>query len=911
MEKASSSSPSENKKNLLIEEREEVMVSSDKGHCLRKPHFLKPFVTSIDDDDSVAQIPSGDRRLSVSSSSELKQLSSRICFSGFWVAKHQFICWLGKMEALHAPTWRKAGIYEAIKASTYDINKNPCLILSIAKKWCPETKSFIFPWGEATITLEDVMVLLGFSVLGSSVFAPLETSEMRDSVNNLKKARVENVNAGTSFRVSQRSWISRFLGRGDQMEHEAFLALWLSHFVFPDKYQPSISKKNLAIAVRLARGERIALAIPVLASLYQDLGEISRAESTQRLSLQSLFKLVQVWTWERFKNLRPEAKEIPEGEPRISRWGGVGQRTENVSLSFDDFEWRPYTKPLNNWNPLRFYVEEALWVTVDDNLEDEFVLFARCVRSCKLVGIGFVEDYYPNRVAMQFGLDQDLPGLVAYHGNFTEEGAWNDYNKCLDGLKLYMPSRLATTSVTARYRDWWLKSVSEFRGSSESNETFNLSNTVDDDDNVPPKVIPLSQVVNKLGEGLPAKLRRCTAKNLRHKIRDGNGDGSASTELPLGQLFRKELMKRTSECLKNKRLKLARENDENCNDNISIAQRNESREKIGGDASEKLGKRSRLEEDNNDSRTFQRFAFGDDETVAPLEIEKLSEENDEEEAGSKAEKSNVVLIPSDEKNSSDSSLGAVDIVVSPLETRHGNGNGSASTELPLGQLFRKELMKRTSECLKNKRLKLAREDDELDICGNNTDMIDDGSKEPKCLLQEDGVITRENQRSDEYLCSEAMKEDDDDSLIQKNLALDELALKADKNESNPHQNLASGGANGDETSQAYKSASPFDESNIHIPVEDGSQGKDCLVHDNVLGSEETMKPNEQLENLEKRKVGVGEEDVSNASRERRFQDLKVLALSIEERIDQVERNVAWLKERRGTKQRKIAATSLI
>ncbi|CAL9230787.1 unnamed protein product, partial [Arabidopsis halleri] len=126
----------------------------------------------------------------------------------------------------------------------------------------------------------------------------------------------------------------------------------------------------------------------------------------------SLFKLVQVWTWERFRNIRPEVREIPQGEPRIARWSNLQQRSKNVRWSFDDFDWRPYIKPLKNWNPLRFYLEEAMLVTVDDNLEDEFVSFARCVRSSQLVGIDFVEDYYPNRVAMQFGLAQNLPGLI-------------------------------------------------------------------------------------------------------------------------------------------------------------------------------------------------------------------------------------------------------------------------------------------------------------------------------------------------------------------------------------------------------------------------------------------------------------------------------------------------------------------
>ncbi|KAG2304950.1 hypothetical protein Bca52824_033601 [Brassica carinata] len=90
-----------------------------------------------------------------------------------------------------------------------------------------------------------------------------------------------------------------------------------------------------------------------------------------------------------------------KGEPRIAQWSLLKQRCDcDERLSFDDFDWRPYTKPLHNWNPLRLYVEEAMWVTVDNNLDDEFVAFARCVRSSQLVGIGFVEGYHPNRVAM-------------------------------------------------------------------------------------------------------------------------------------------------------------------------------------------------------------------------------------------------------------------------------------------------------------------------------------------------------------------------------------------------------------------------------------------------------------------------------------------------------------------------------
>ncbi|XP_022559683.1 uncharacterized protein LOC106380595 [Brassica napus] len=129
-----------------------------------------------------------------------------------------------KMEALHEPTWRKAGIFEAIKALTFKIREDPSLIQALAENWCPETKSLVIPWGEATVTLEDVMVLLRFSVLGFPVFASLESSEMRRAVKRLEKARTKILgNRNNGYRVSQLQWTLRFkdIDDDDSLEHEA------------------------------------------------------------------------------------------------------------------------------------------------------------------------------------------------------------------------------------------------------------------------------------------------------------------------------------------------------------------------------------------------------------------------------------------------------------------------------------------------------------------------------------------------------------------------------------------------------------------------------------------------------------------------------------------------------------------
>ncbi|CAH8301863.1 unnamed protein product [Eruca vesicaria subsp. sativa] len=99
-------------------------------------------------------------------------------------------------------------------------------------------------------------------------------------------------------------------------------------------------------------------------------------------------------------------------------------------------------------------------------------------------------------------------------------------------------------------------------------------------------------------------------------------------------------------------------------------------------------------------------------------------------------------------------------------------------------------------------------------------MPDDGNKEPKCLLHEDGGMAVEKGSSEKK---------EDDSLIQQK----KIASNADNNEPTLLQNLASGG--------------------FEVP------GHDCFVHDTVLGTEETVNSSEQLEKGNE-DVGDGDND---------------------------------------------------
>jgi len=143
------------------------------------------------------------------------------------------------------------------------------------------------------------MVLGGYPVLGDPVFKPLKDQEMKEVEQKLINIERQGMSLSTSM------WMDIFIDKDSEIEHEAFLATWLSIFVFPNRY--SLVKSSLfPIAIHLARGNPIALAPAVLASIYNDLSWFKKQIVVLKkcpvdVNLQSPFYLVQVWVWERFK----------------------------------------------------------------------------------------------------------------------------------------------------------------------------------------------------------------------------------------------------------------------------------------------------------------------------------------------------------------------------------------------------------------------------------------------------------------------------------------------------------------------------------------------------------------------------------------------------------------------------------
>ncbi|KAL5802529.1 hypothetical protein ACOSQ4_030834 [Xanthoceras sorbifolium] len=138
-------------------------------------------------------------------------------------------------------------------------------------------------------------MVYGYSVLGSPVFIASVTEDLKRREERLNQAMPE-LNRISTGNAEHCLWMKKFMNRGSDIEHRAFLALWLSRFVFPITCS-SIAQCVFPIAVHLARGTKIALAPAI--------------------------------------ELRPKRSWIKIGDTRFARWHKMMMRVDNVRRVLD------------------------------------------------------------------------------------------------------------------------------------------------------------------------------------------------------------------------------------------------------------------------------------------------------------------------------------------------------------------------------------------------------------------------------------------------------------------------------------------------------------------------------------------------------------------------------------------------
>ncbi|KHM99587.1 hypothetical protein glysoja_006430 [Glycine soja] len=290
-----------------------------------------------------------------------------------------------KIQHKYEHVWMKAGIDQAIKALTFQIHRNDELIIELAQRWCSKTNAFVFPWGEATIILEEMKVCWRYFVKGAPISSPLVSNEEKEIEQELIRA-FRMFFKSKAKRADHNPRMKHFMSNESLVEHEAILSLWLSRFVFHGTSYRTILISVSPIAIHLARGTKLGLAIAVLASIYRDLSLLNN-----KIRIVATVEL-EVTLWAPFQ---------------------LVQKGDNLKLILDSvragngYIWRPY----DNSPALQLYNENDKWVCNNPNFYDELESLAHCLRVLELVGTKCIERYSPNRVAMQFRMDQDIPTI--------------------------------------------------------------------------------------------------------------------------------------------------------------------------------------------------------------------------------------------------------------------------------------------------------------------------------------------------------------------------------------------------------------------------------------------------------------------------------------------------------------------
>ena len=207
---------------------------------------------------------------------------------------------------------RSAGFEGVFDAANLQLDHG--LATALVERWRPETNTFHFPIGEATVTLEDVQVLWGLPVDGPVVSGTWVTDTSNiDRWNSLCQRGLgfipddEGELRNGKLRIV--SILQQILRPFDEDDDEAcqqrarlFIMGFFATMLFVDSNNSDIPLNYLENLWDLSREGRKSWGGAVVAYLYRCL---SKAFATGRKGLDGPVLLLQLWAWERMPNIAP------------------------------------------------------------------------------------------------------------------------------------------------------------------------------------------------------------------------------------------------------------------------------------------------------------------------------------------------------------------------------------------------------------------------------------------------------------------------------------------------------------------------------------------------------------------------------------------------------------------------------
>jgi hypothetical protein len=223
---------------------------------------------------------------------------------------------------------QRSGLSSLIDCSYRYSNK--LAVSAFIERWQPETNTFHLPFGEMSITLDDVYCILGIPITGRAVSA--EPVEFPDAVKLVRETLGVSVAAarqellqgrGTSVRLE---WLrTTFSGVNSAYDAEsircaarAYLLFLLGCTLFADKTATRVPVVYLRLLIDLDTVSTVAWGAGALAFLYRQLGLATRSGVRQ---MAGYMTLLEAWLYEHFRLVCPHANiHYRANTARVYRW---------------------------------------------------------------------------------------------------------------------------------------------------------------------------------------------------------------------------------------------------------------------------------------------------------------------------------------------------------------------------------------------------------------------------------------------------------------------------------------------------------------------------------------------------------------------------------------------------------------
>ncbi|KAK9098807.1 hypothetical protein Syun_025852 [Stephania yunnanensis] len=309
---------------------------------------------------------------------------------------------------------RRSGLNTLIDCSYRKANKE--VIYAFVERWLPETNTLHLPFGEMSISLEDVSFLLKILVTGKVVavqnFARYTEESRSDAikmVSNLLGVSVEedeeevNISKGLTVRKCwlKSRWCPKAGSRPRTYPHvectaRAYLLYFLSCTLFADKSGSRVSIALLKLLEDLDDVGKYAWGATALAYLYRHLGGATRVQVSQ---IVAYLTLLEGWVYDHFKLglATSNAKYMDYVHPRVCRWIQKHETVANVDKLGSIRRTLDRLRPSEvNWDP---YV----------NIRENGVVHAMAFYTGTIKYMDTVEPYHLERILRQFGFVQSIP----------------------------------------------------------------------------------------------------------------------------------------------------------------------------------------------------------------------------------------------------------------------------------------------------------------------------------------------------------------------------------------------------------------------------------------------------------------------------------------------------------------------